>query len=588
MSVFLPQFDPNPRPREEQLADRRRRFEFNYSAVSPLAVIERVPVEHEFSLNWMKVVGEKVLNSYANRLELEGDTLFAHILRAKHGFLGKILTVGTELFLGSLRELVGDALKLTGRATATTRRPTDLKDYADLFRTIGLPPIASDIHNDRFFALQRLAGPNPVVIRRLSGVDERFPVDEAIFQSVVPGDSLFAAGAEGRLFLTDYRMLDGAELGVALDGSQKYLYAPLALFVVDRNTRELLPVAIQCGQKPGPDNPIFTPLDGWNWLIAKTTVEIADGNLHEAVSHLGLTHLLIEPFVISTYRQLASRHPLFTLLAPHFEGTLAINDAAWRHLIANKGAVDKLLAGTIKASRSLVVSGLQSCRFNDVLLPRSLAARGVDSDEWLKVYPYRDDAQQYWAAIQKWVADYLALYYPTDADVTADRELNAWLAEIASENGGRIAGLGPSGPPTLDYLIDVVTTVIFTCSTQHAAVNFPQYEVMSYLPAMPLAGYSKAPTTKTGATREDYLNHLPPMDMAELQMELGYMLGSVYYTKLGDYPDGYFADPQVAEPLARFQTAIKRIGESIGSRNESTGVNYATLTPNGIPQSINI
>ena len=33
----------------------------------------------------------------------------------------------------------------------------------------------------------------------------------------------------------------------------KYLYAPLALFTVDRRTRQLVPVAIQCGQVPGAD-----------------------------------------------------------------------------------------------------------------------------------------------------------------------------------------------------------------------------------------------------------------------------------------------------------------------------------------------
>ena len=42
-----------------------------------------------------------------------------------------------------------------------------------------------------------------------------------------------------------------------------------------------------------------------------------------AVSHLGRTHLFIEPFVIATERQLGENHPLRLLLRPHFEGTLA-------------------------------------------------------------------------------------------------------------------------------------------------------------------------------------------------------------------------------------------------------------------------
>jgi hypothetical protein len=54
------QYNPNPDPREEQLTDCRQRYEFIYSAVSPLAVIERIPVEYEFSLQWLKTVGDKV------------------------------------------------------------------------------------------------------------------------------------------------------------------------------------------------------------------------------------------------------------------------------------------------------------------------------------------------------------------------------------------------------------------------------------------------------------------------------------------------------------------------------------------------
>ena len=368
---------------------------------------------------------------------------------------------------------------------------------------------------------------------------------------------------------------------------QKYVYAPLALFVVDRATKLLAPVAIQCKQTPGPDNPIFTPGDGPSWLIAKTIVGIADGNFHEAVTHLGRTHLLVEPFVISTHRQLASNHPLYRLLWPHFEGTLAINDASWRHLIANKGAVDKLFGGTIATSRKLTANGVRTYSFNESLLPKALAARGVLDDTWLATYPYRDDALLYWSSIERWVQDYLALYYHSDADVRGDLELTAWLAEISAEDGGRITGFGPTDNPTLAYLTEAVTMIIFTSSVQHAAVNFPQYDLMSYVPLMPLAGYAPAPTSKQGATAADHVAMFPPLDMAELQMELGYLLGTVHYTTLGAYRPGYFDDPRLDQPLRRFQSALADIGQRIEQRNQ-TRWPYPFLAPAGIPQSINI
>ena len=324
-------------------------------------------------------------------------------------------------------------------------------------------------------------------------------------------------------------------------------------------------------------------------MIAKTIVEMSDGNVHEAFSHLGRTHLFMEPFVVSTYRQLAPTHPLSVLLRPHFEGTLAINEAAWQHLVANKGAVDKLFSAPINAARGLAAKGVQSASVMEMLLPKTFTERGVDDSTALPDYPYRDDSLLYWNAIREWVTDYLAIYYTSDAEIADDPELQAWCIELASRSGGRLAGLPNDGQlRTRSELTEIVTLVIYTCSVQHAAVNFPQSDIMSYVPNMPLGLYGEAPPAKSGATEADYLSMLPPMDMAELQMELGYLLGTIHYTKLGSYPQDHFRDPRVADPLHRFQHAISSIGGRIEERNRHRSLAYDTLQPTGIPQSINI
>jgi arachidonate 15-lipoxygenase len=148
--------------------------------------------------------------------------------------------------------------------------------------------------------------------------------------------------------------------------------------------------------------------------MAKSIVQTADGNFHEAVSHLGRTHLVTEPFVIATERQLASTHPVGILLRPHFEGTLFINNAAQEFLIDSQGGVDALLAATIDADRVYAAKSVQGYVFNDAMLPTALKLRGVDDPTQLPVYPYRDDALLIWNAIHKWASDYLAIYYRTD------------------------------------------------------------------------------------------------------------------------------------------------------------------------------
>lgn len=53
----------------------------------------------------------------------------------------------------------------------------------------------------------------------------------------------------------------------------------------------------------------------FSWLIS----------IHEAVSHLSYTHVVLEAPMVSMNRQLAKEHPIHALFAPHVEGTALIN-----------------------------------------------------------------------------------------------------------------------------------------------------------------------------------------------------------------------------------------------------------------------
>ena len=82
-------------------------------------------------------------------------------------------------------------------------------------------------------------------------------------------------------------------------------------------------------------------------------VKNCDAIHHEVVAHLARTHLLVEPFVAATMRQLPTAHPVDALLRPHFEGTVFINDSASRRLVAPGGNVDVVFVGDI--------SGVMQC-----------------------------------------------------------------------------------------------------------------------------------------------------------------------------------------------------------------------------------
>jgi arachidonate 15-lipoxygenase len=596
MEPFLPNSDLNVDDRIAKLNQRRAQYQYNFHYIESLPMLQKLPSEAYPSIKWLVLVGEAALKLFLNTIQVKKTKDQANASNLSEIYLSTQKQLKSNEFdkLGFSSMLQGtlkmlDTERISGSGDS-------LDEYDDLFKAIPLPEIRNQFQSDFEFARMRVAGPNPVVIERITALNAGFPITDIQYQSVIPGDTLERAGQEGRLYIADYSVLAGVTNG-SFPEQQKYIYAPLALFAVppvESPSRALVAVAIQCGQDPSV-NPIFTPPDidaadseKWGWQVAKAIVQIADANYHELISHLGLTHLLIEPFAIATQRQLASAHPLGILLRAHFEGTLLINDLAQKFLTGTGAPVDALLAGTYQASQELSAQAIQKFVFNDSMLPETFTHRGVQDTGALPEYPYRDDSLLIWEAIHQWVSDYLEIYYASNTDVQQDNELQEWLRELISPTGGRIQGIGQGGKiNTLEYLVDATTLIIFTASAQHAAVNFPQASIMSYAPAMPMAGYTSPPTSVDGITEQDYFKLMPPIKQAQGQLNLTYLLGSVYYTKLGDYSS--LVDSRVQDPLNKFQKNLKDIESKVAFRNVTQPNNsYKFLMPSRIPQSINI
>ena len=511
----------------------------------------------------------------------------------------------------NIKEIIKSTAKLAELAkyqTPTLKSASNyssLENYNKQFQVIAKPDISYHFQEDKYFAYMQVAGANPVMLQQLAQLDLRLPITEDKYSDVANfygvSDTLNNALAEGRIYLADYTLLDTLVNGT-FPQQQKYISAPLALFAVPPSSygvRSLFPVAISYQETSISNNWIlFTPLvtdtDADTWMTAKNIVQMADSNYHELVSHLGRTHLVVEPFVVAT-NQLPDNHNLRNLLKPHLEGTILINYGAHTTLIAPGGGVDELLASSIGSDQTLGAHGAQSYlfNFNDIAFPDTLTSRGVDDASKLPTYPYRDDGLLIWGAIESWVQEYFSLYYSSDSSVLNDPDLQTWASTLISHEGGRLKNFGDDGQgqiKTLDYLVKAVSTIIFTASAQHAAVNFPQKELMMYTPAFPLARYLPVPIDPQQP--ENFINGLPPLEQALNQINLLYLLGSIYYTNLGNYSASAFTDPNVTPALDKFQTKLKDIQEQINQRNSNSKgdriIPYEFLLPTNIPQSINI
>ena len=228
--------------------------------------------------------------------------------------------------------------------------------------------------------------------------------------------------------------------------------------------------------------------------------------------------------------------------------------------------MDELLAGTLDATRELAARALADYSLNHAALPAALHARGVDDASVLPHYPYRDDALLYWRVIKRWVHDYVAHLLPLVAGrLSRTPSSRKWCRELG--HAGRVAGFRDGAViTTRTALVDALTSVIFTASVQHAAVNYPQYDHMAYTPSMPLAGFAPAPVGVHGLNEQDYLELLPPQRSALGQLNILYLLGSVRHTTLGEYGDGTLCDPCHPEADERLQSPP---GPGRGSRQRS-------------------
>jgi arachidonate 15-lipoxygenase len=576
LESLLPGHETSPEERAAQLATARDTYRYSYAWPPEVAVAATVPEADSYSALYIAALLPSAWDIFKNTIGLvdlvgEKDGLVAFFEQEGHRI--------PKLASGAIGDWYLRVANDLSRYVASTT-PTSVESYGALYPGLGPPSVSEKWQHDRTFAWQRIGGVNPVPIARVKEMRDGITIGDAEFARVGGRGSIAGAMAEGRVFACDYTFLEGAKTGNTF-GRAKWLPAPYATFFAQDGV--LMPLAIQLGKATG--SRVVTPSDGQLWTIAKLAVQIADANHHETIAHLGRTHLVMEAVALACKRQLAERHPLHRLLWPHCEYTLPINNSAATNLIAAGGAIDCAFGGTIEVSASLVKVGMDGFDLSRSGVPTDLAARGLDDRDILPEHPYRDDALPVFAAIRRFVDAYLHIAYPSDDDVANDHELAAFVAELGASDGGRIKGV--VRPMDIESLADFVTNVIWIASGQHAAVNFPQYPFMGYVPNMAGAFWSEWPPPNLDDPNL-YATLLPPYNIAVLQMHTVYQLSSLRINHLGRYGLTTFLDGRVRDAISTFQKELEEIEKATKERDAGRYMSYPHLFPSNIPQSIHI
>ncbi|XP_061182686.1 polyunsaturated fatty acid 5-lipoxygenase-like [Saccostrea echinata] len=544
----LPQFDPRPEQRRAELYEKRQLYEYEEKRPGFPVQVKNFPEDEDFS--------------------------FSH----KFDLLKKTLT----LKAGKAWEMIfGDGPWQT---------LDDLKDiYSKIFEE---PKGMQGWESDISFGWQRLNGLNPNMIRLCTHLPDKFGVTEEMVKPFLGGLTISQAIRDKRLFLTDLETLNG----ISCKKGHHCSVAPIGLFFVDVRG-QLMPVAIQLFQQKGPDNPVFLPSDPpYTWSMAKMWFNVGDSNLHQTIAHLGCTHLILESECVAANRCLSPSHPMFKLLAPHLLYIIAVNDGGLEVLLEPEGIFNTLTVIGSKGSAELIAKGTSSWRMDvEGTYPEFLKHRGLycKDGKILQTFYQRDDSLDLYEAIHSYVSNYVTLYYDTNDKIIEDDEIQKFGRELSipkSEGGCGILGvpLKDGKFSSTDQVALAFTSVIFTSSVVHAAINFPQYDTYGFPPNYPTKLKGKPPIDKRPLKEEDVVKALVDKSTALEVLIFVSILSERVTNALGDFEVDYIYDPPAVEIVKEFRQNLKNISSKIRDRNKKLVRKYDYLLPEEIPNSTSI
>ncbi|HZH15635.1 MAG TPA: lipoxygenase family protein [Archangium sp.] len=569
----LPQQDPNPSQRRNAILALRAKYVWDHDYLPPFALLKEQVFE--------KPTGLELTAGWVSQLPAPEWP-------------------GAKYLLG--RAEVGAHLTKTAQQAAAFIAQTpnfgSLDDYAKLFQGFPQPECLPHWEDDGYFAWQRVAGLHPVALRKLEKVPAKLAVDDARLAGVLPeGETLSGLAAAGRLFLCDYAILEGL-IPQSTQGLAKYAVPAIGLFFSD-DQGKLRAAAIQLGQQPVATD-VYTPKDGEAWRLAKMMFQTADVNAHQMGPHLCRTHFALEGAIVAMARTLSVHHPVAVLLKPHMR-YVVFNNLEGRELLINPAGVGtELLAGGDPGNKQLLArsySGhpqahVEPWSFEDWDHPRELRSRGFDQDSALKEYPFRDDGMLLWEAIGQFVAQYIDVYYASDAEVAGDPELQDWMTELTSAESAHLKG-APDRLGSREQLALLLQRLIWASGPLHSALNYPQYGQLAFAPNMTPAMYGPplSNATKQSATLLDtYMVRglLPPPSIALTQLSTMYTLATYHFDQLGQYQSGDFTDPRVEGCIGQFQETLKQAESQITLRNAQRSWVYEYLVPSQVLNSTSI
>mmetsp|Transcript_17898 Transcript_17898/g.26799 ORF Transcript_17898/g.26799 Transcript_17898/m.26799 type:complete len:1277 (+) Transcript_17898:49-3879(+) len=296
-----------------------------------------------------------------------------------------------------------------------------------------------------------------------------------------------------------------------------------------------------------------------------------------AVDHLVGIHLIVANFLTqSTKTELSVSHPLRRLLEIHIHNTIEINAAAARTLCTAGGLVHHASALTEESLIQAYHLGVQTMRFDRigsvVYAERMFRTGEISREQW----PFGADYLDFYRILVKYVGDLVDLYYETDEDLMADKELVAFHDALHGLKNSHLPYLSSTKMGKKHVFVNTIAMAINGVTGFHNHIGM----VGEYL-SRPTYMAAKI---RVGETHADMQSSFQCLNIAMLT-------GFKAPRLMGDYShmlEGISKQEEATKVFERFQSDLKKFSEEIERRNTIRKYPCNAFNPSKILSSVSI
>ncbi len=383
---------------------------------------------------------------------------------------------------------------------------------------------------------------------------------------------------EELLYFIDMRIFDILKPS-KVNGFTRFTPSTVTLLQQNQKTRELAPIAVHVSRS-GETSYNYTP-SSKTWLYALQAAKTSITVFGIWLGHVYHWHIISAAVLDIMNKELSPSNPIHKLVSPQSNYLIAFNNFLfhkWKD-IAPPTSLD-----TKEQFIELINKYAQERSFFDDDPKATLQRFGIAEKDFTcnkpwDQYPIVASLIEIWDAVEEYIDTFVDTTYNDDSDIIEDKQLQKWIQETSSLDGGNIQGL-TSGIKTKNDLKSFLSSLIYRL-TVHGTSRLrsssnPYLTFVGNFP--PCLQISDLPSPDKDMSTKELLTYLPKTGTIGEMMTFynTFAFSSPYEPFIPD--EGidtklHFSDDSDPRNVAliKFRTAIKNIIEKNSSKKDQIG-----------------